>query len=480
MIHIFHRQSRVNRRRFLGGMAVLGAVGVGSPANLLASLTTNTQLKEKLPSRREFIIRGAYVMSMDSILGDIAGGDIHVRDGEIINVGKGVIARNVEEIDGQDMIALPGLIDTHWHMWNTLLRSMSGDKKEHGYFPTSENLGKAFTSEDMYRGVFLAAIEALFSGVTTVHDWNHNIRGPAYADAALQALTDAGIRARFSYGYYQGQPYDEITRLDDLARVQREWFTNSSYRLITLGFASRGTECSPEINRREWEAVREMEIPISVHANSSPQWTGEIEYLYKERMLGRDIQVIHAISSTPAEIEMLAETGTSVSLSPYTEMRAGFGFPKTGNLLDAGALVCLSVDTAALSGNADMFGVMKAIQNVENALAENEFKLPPRRVLELATIDGARALGIAERVGSLKPGKCADLILVSTKHINIGVFTDPVHLLVEAAQPMNVDTVIVDGRILKRRGQLTAFDINQVIHEANASLATVRRRADWW
>ncbi len=127
-----------------------------------------------------------------------------------------------------------------------------------------------------------------------------------------------------------------------------------------------------------------------------------------------------------------------------------------------------------------MFGVMKAIQNVENALAENEFKLPPRRVLELATIDGARALGIVERVGSLKPGKRADLILVSTKHINIGVFTDPAHLLVEAAQPMNVDTVIVDGRILKRRGQLTAFDVNQVIHEANESLATVRRRADCW
>jgi cytosine/adenosine deaminase-related metal-dependent hydrolase len=100
--------------------------------------------------------------------------------------------------------------------------------------------------------------------------------------------------------------------------------------------------------------------------------------------------------------------------------------------------------------------------------------------LELATIYGARALGIAERVGSLKPGKRADLILVSTKHTNIGVFTDPAHLLVEAAQPMNVDTVIVDGRILKRRGQLTVLDVNQVIHEANESLATVRRRAHWW
>lgn len=479
-MNLFQKQSRVNRRSFLEGMAVLGTVGVGNPANLLTLLTTNAPLQEKLPGRGEFIVRGAYVMTMDPTLGDLAGGDVHVRNGEIINLGKGLMVRDVEEIDGQDMIALPGLIETHWHMWNTLLRSMSGDEKKHGYFPTSENLGKVFTPEDMYQGVRLAAIEALFSGITTVHDWNHNIRGPAYADAALRALTDAGIRARFSYGYYQGQPYDEMIRLDDLACIQREWFTNPSYSLLTLGFASRGTECSPKVNRCEWEAARQMGLPISVHANSSSQWTGEIEYLYKERMLGKDIQVIHAISSTPAEIEMLAETGTSVSLSPYTEMRAGFGFPKTGKLLDAGVLVSLSVDTTALSGNADMFAVMKAIQNVENAIAENEFKLPPRRVLELATIDGAYALGIADRVGSLKPGKRADIILVSTKHINIGVFTDPAHLLVEAAQPVNVDTVIVDGRILKRRGQITVPDVNQVIHESNKSLTTVRQRANWW
>lgn len=234
------------------------------------------------------------------------------------------------------------------------------------------------------------------------------------------------------------------------------------------------------MNQQEWKIVRQIGIPISVHANSSPQWTNEIEYLYKENMLGRDIQVVHAISSTPAEIEMLAKTGTSVSLSPYTEMRAGFGFPKTSELLAAGVVVSLSVDTTALSGNADMFSVMKAIQNIENARAEDEFKLHPRRVLELATIDGAKALGIDDRTGSLKPGKRADLMLVSTRNINIGVFTDAAHLLVEAAQPANVDTVIVDGRILKRHGQLLGFDLEEVISEVNESLGAVRKRANWW
>lgn len=471
-------ENTFNRRHFLRTTA-LGIIGLGGFDNLLTMLPASAQVS-KLPAHREFIVRNAYVMTMDSKFRDLPRGDVHIRNGKINAVGVSLTAPNAELIDGQDMIVLPGFIDTHWHMWNTLLRSMSGDQKEHGYFPTSESLGKVFTPEDMYQGVRLAAAEAIFSGITTVHDWNHNIRKPAYADAAVQALTDAGIRARFSYGYYQGQPSEEITRLDDLARVQSEWFANSSSTLLTLGFASRGTECSPKVNQQEWKTVRQMGIPISVHANSSPQWTNEIEYLYKENMLGRDVQVVHAISSTAAEIEMLAKTGTSVSLSPYTEMRAGFGFPKTTELLAAGVVVCLSVDTTALSGNADMFSIMKAIQNIENARAEDEFKLPPRRVLELATINGARALGIDDFTGSLKPGKRADLILVSTKHINIGVFTDAAHLLVEAAQPANVDTVIVDGRILKRHGQLLGFDLDEVFREVNESLGAVRKRANWW
>lgn len=468
----------LDRRNFLKA-AALGAIGLGGFSSILTALADSAQARG-LPARREFIVRNAYVMTMDAQLGDLLSGDVYICDGKIIAVGVGLTAPNAELIDGQGMIVLPGLVETHWHMWNTLLRSMSGDQKKRGYFPTSESLGKAFTPRDMYQGVRLAAAEAIFSGITTVHDWNHNIRQPAYADAALQALTDAGIRARFSYGYYQGQPFEEITRLVDLARVQRDWFANSSTTLLTLGFASRGTECLPKVNQQEWKTVRQMGIPISVHANSGSQWKNEIEYLYKEGMLGRDVQVVHAISSTPDEIKMLVETGTSVSLSPYTEMRAGFGFPKTSELLAAGLVVSLSVDTTALSGNADMFGVMKAIQNIENARAEDEFKMPARRVLELATIDGAKALGIDNLTGSLKPGKRADLILVSTKNTNIGVLTDPAHLLVEAAQPANVDTVIIDGRILKRQGQLLGFDLDEVISEANESLVAIRKRTNWW
>jgi cytosine/adenosine deaminase-related metal-dependent hydrolase len=101
-------------------------------------------------------------------------------------------------------------------------------------------------------------------------------------------------------------------------------------------------------------------------------------------------------------------------------------------------------------------------------------------VLELATIEGARSMGMADRIGSLVPGKRADLIMVDTRAVNLGVFTDPAHLLVEAAQPSNVDTVMVDGRILKRGGRLVGVDAGQVVDEARIALAGLRKRANWW
>jgi len=149
----------------------------------------------------------------------------------------------------------------------------------------------------------------------------------------------------------------------------------------------------------------------------------------------------------------------------------------TGEYLAAGVPIGLSVDTTTLSGNADMFAIMKAIQNVENARSLDEFQLPARRVLELATIEGARSMGMEHEIGSLTPGKRADLITLDTRQVNLALVTDPVHLIVEAAQPANVDTVMVDGRFLKRNGILTAVDIDEVVSQARAALAGLTARA---
>ena len=188
--------------------------------------------------------------------------------------------------------------------------------------------------------------------------------------------------------------------------------------------------------------------------------------------------MIHAIWADEGGAERRSPIRLGGEPSPYTELRIGFGFPATGELLAAGIPVGLSVDTTTLSGSADMFAIMKAIQNIENARTENEFKLPARRVLELGTIEGARSLGIADRVGSLKPGKRADL-MVNTRDVNMGNFVDPTHLLIGSALPENVDTVAVDGRILKRGGKLTSLSTEQVVADARAAVEGIRKRANW-
>jgi 5-methylthioadenosine/S-adenosylhomocysteine deaminase len=477
-----------SRREFLGGVAALGAFGLSGRAGLAWS-ATGAKAKSlpagKLPARGQFLIRDAYVMTMDPVLGDMQNADVHAKNGEILAVGPGLKAPGARVIDGRGMIVLPGLIETHWHMWNTLLRSMSGDRREYGYFPTALGLGKVFLPEDMYLGTRLACAEAIHSGITSVHDWCHNIRSPEYAEADLRALRESGIRGRFSYGAAQGHPANEPIDIADLERLQRDWKSYSNEGLLALGLAWRGVSTgatgsvSAAAYQRDFSAARALGIPISVHANNR-KGSDAIALLAREKFLGKDVQVIHATWVSPEEIRALADNGCPVSLSPYTELRIGFGLPPTGELLAAGIPVGLSVDTTALSGNADMFAIMKAIQNVENGRAENEFKLPARHVLELATIEGARSMGIDDRVGSLKPGKRADLIAVDTRAVNLGVFSNPAHLLVEAAQPANVDTVVIDGRILKRRGRLTAIDVEQVVGEASAALTDVRKRAGWW
>jgi len=462
----------INRRRFLGSLAAVAAVPLARRAHAAA-----------LPARGELILRNAYIMTMDPGLGDIPGGDVHIRNGEIVAVGKAIQAPSATVLDGRKMIVLPGLVETHWHMWNTLLRSFAGEKADQGYFPTAATFGQAMTPDDIYHGTRLAAAEALNCGMTTVHNYCHNLRSRAHGEADVRALREAGLRARWSYGWPQGMPDTQACNLADLQAMHRDWATLSNNGLITLGFAWRGmfrnTALPREVYRTEFDAARRLQLPISLHVGSREDATGQIAALAKENLLGKDVQAIHALSVTPAEIQMLAKAGSQVSVSPGTELRIGYGFTKISEFLDAGVPVGVSVDTTALSGDANLFGILKMVRNIENAKAHDEFKMTARRVLELGTIDGARSLGIDNRVGSLKPGKRADVIMVATNQLNMGVFTDPAHMLVESTQPENVDTVIVDGRVLKRGGKLTSIDTDQVLTDAAASLEAVRKRANW-
>ncbi len=480
---------KIRRRAFLGGVAALGALhGFSMPARAAVSPSVTN-----LPARGNIVIRNGYVMSMEPGQVDLPVGDVHVDNGVIVDVGTGLAAPGAQVIDGRGFIVMPGLIDTHWHMWTTLLRNMSGDDRAHGYFPMTTALGNVFTPRDMYYGTLLSAAEALHSGITTVHNWCHNIRTYEHAVEDLRAMQETGLRGRFAFGPARSTPFTQPFSVADLTRMHTDWPGHSNDGLLTLGIAWRGVQAalpnaegkmeirplSPDMYRVEYEAARKLGLPVSVHLNSTRFDKDHIIALQKLNYVFNGLQVIHAINTSPEEMDILAAAGASVSISPASEMRIGFGLPKIAEFLDHKVNLALSVDTTPLTGNADMFGIMKLVQNLENGRSTSEFKLPARKVIELATIEGAKALGLADRTGSLRKGKRADVIMVNTREVNIGPFTEPTYMIVDSAQASNVDTVLVDGRILKRNGKLTAIDTGKLMDEASAATAGIIQRANW-
>lgn len=462
-------KSGVGRRTLLTAAAAIAAL----PSNGTTAAAREAQ-DVPLPQRADYLVRGATIVTMDPAIGDFATGDLHVRDGAIVAVGARVAAPGAHVIDGTGMIALPGLIDTHWHMWEGVARNLAGDDPKTGYFPHSRTLGVLFTPEDNARGVRLCLAEAIHSGITTVHNWSHNILSPEHAAAELAVHREVGARARFSYGYSRKTGSNEMLPLDTIRAFHRRWFASAGDSLITFGIATRGPQNNPiEMCAQESRFARELGVPLTTHVGITPGKNSMVEPMAAAGLLGPDVLLVHATNGTDAERKILGETKTPVSCSPYTELRTGFGLTPVREFLAANVPIGLSIDTTVLCGNADMFAIMKAMQNIADGTAQSEFAITARRVLEMGTIGGAQALGLADRTGSLSPGKRADLILVRTDAVNMAPMADPARMIVQAAQPANVDTVMVDGRILKRHGKLTTLDVPRIVREASETIARV-------
>lgn len=464
-----------SRRDFLLKTTALGVIGFSG--NILSALGKSSHgPKSNFVEQGNYLIKNAYLITVDDDLGEIPDGDIHIQDGVIKAIGNNLNISGAKEISGKDMIVLPGLIDTHWHMWTALLKSMAAIRPGKGYFDTTSIFGPKFSPEDMYLGTRLATTEAVFSGITTVHDWSHNVRSLEHAEASLRALQESGLRARYSCGTASGQDGSEPMDFSILNQLHANWTNRSNDDLIHLGFAWRGLGGHPgidseaEVGMSELRKARAMNLPITVHASAG----SVMEKLTTAGVMGPDMQLVHGMDATETQIKHMVDAGASISISPYSELRIGYGFPPIDKLLDAKATIGLSIDTTTLSGNADMFAVMKVFLNLANAMNEKEFSLTSKRVLELATIEGAKSLGISQQTGSLTVGKKADIIMVNTKVPNIGLVTSPVDQLVEAAQPSNVDLVMVGGKILKQHGKLVGVDEEQLYEDSKKALEKLK------
>lgn len=468
----------VSRRRLLAGAALLGSAAVLTPRQLLAQAPRNAASPAApLPARGEILIRGATILTMDPAVPDLAAGDIHVRNGAIVAVAARIEAPNAQLIDGAGMIVIPGFVDTHFHLWTSLFRLfVRADVPALGYFPTTAKLGPLMTPEDSYRAVRLGAADAIAAGITSVNNWAHNIRSPEHADAELSAMRDMGLRGRLAYGTPVGLPDDAPMDVAGLARVKKDWMPDRD-GLLTLGISSRNlgalTVGGPASNasrgvltveqlKRDWDAARALGLPITMHTSGA----SPITELEKAGMLGPDVQLVHPLLTTPEERTIMKARGVSYSTSPQLEARRGsqLGVIQLGELLEAGVKVSLSTDHIASIG-ADPFASMRILFALHQHRIGARVPLTLKRLLQLATLDGAVDLGIADRVGSITPGKRADLVLVRTTDTNMAPIGDPYEAIVSLAMPANVDTVIIDGRVLRRGGRFTALDHPRIVAE---------------
>lgn len=433
------------------------------------------------------LIRGATVLTMDPVAGMLSPGDVLLDGSRIGAVGRNLPADGAEVVDATGMICLPGLVDTHRHLWGSILRGSccNGDLGSY-YGQVLFTHGAAFTPSDTYASAMLGLAEAIDAGITTVHAWEHNLQTRDHALAVVQALRDTGIRGRFSYGSSNdpdaGSSFAKGTVTIDLehaAELALELEAPDS--LLGLGLACRGAEHSrPEVWQAEYAWARDRRLPFSTHTMNVRADLARVRAVtaYAERgFLGSDHLLIHAIHVSGAEIAELARTGTPVSVSILSELRTGMGIPPIVDMLAAGVNVVFSSDTNAASDNCDLFAAMRTAVGLERGLREDPTVYDPERALAQATIAGAKALGLDATTGSLTPGKRADVILVRADELNMAPLNQPAAQLVFAAQPRNVDSVWIDGVPRKRHGSLTTLRESAIIAEAAAAAARVAARS---
>lgn len=460
----------VDRRTFLKLGSVAGA------ALALPACAAIDQRPRNTPASGHLLIRHATVLSMDPAIGDVHDGDVLINNGRIVRVGRQLQAEGAELLDARGMILIPGIVDAHWHLWNSLLRSSAPRPGGEPFFKSQLATSRRFTPELTALGVRLGLAEAANAGITTVNNWAHNLRTPEFAHAELQALADSGLRGRMWYGYAQDLAASAAMDFQSIERM-RGLLAERGGR-IDLGLAIRGPErTEAPVWEQEFAFARQHKLPISTHIAVSPRMQEKkaVQQLARRGLLDASVQLVHATHADARDIASIARSGASVCLTPLTEMRVGYGLAPVAALHRAGVPVSLGVDTLVLGGNANPFMLMQTTLNLATGMTGDEQALTARDVLRWATQGAADTMGLGDVTGSITPGKRADLALIDARRLGLFPVSDPLASVVQSATPADVDTVIADGRVIKRGGRLLHLDVTSLAAEAADGLRALRR-----
>src|SRR5690606_34580012 len=327
----------------------------------------------------------------------------------------------------------------------------------------------------------------LNAGITTIHNWSHNTRTPDHADAELRAHRESMVRARYSYGHRDMLPVDEDLDFTDIDRVASVWFASPDplEGLVHLGINLRGPDLGDEdVFHREMAQARERGIPVSIHTMQGGSTKVDAVELENHGYLdGPSFLICHFLAARDADMEAMARTATPLSYTVHSELRLGeAGDPREALLRfrDAGVTVSLSIDATSIAP-VNLFEAMSVAWNMgipwEGTPTAGMDPVTFRQCIEMATINGARTLGLEGQVGSLTAGKRADLILVRARDINVAPVADVESTIVRSVTPANVDSVMINGRFLKRDGRLIAHDVERIVGQAEESALAIRARA---
>jgi 5-methylthioadenosine/S-adenosylhomocysteine deaminase len=426
---------------------------------------------------KELLIKGGNVVTVDPAIGDLPVGDVLVRDGSIVDVGLNLATSepDAEVIDAEGRLVIPGLVDTHRHVWQGAIGGFTPQVTGAGYDPAVlHGIAPRHSAEDVYAGTLWGALQALDAGITTIGDWAHNLQSAEHADADLRGLQESGIRGYFLYGG-PGPASDDPNPPHpvDARRMRDEQFAGGANGRLRMGMALRGP-CftSAERNAEDFAFARELGLPISVHVGMAGT-SDAVTTLHRYDLLGADVNYAHGNMLTDEEFDLIAQSSGTLSITPSSDMLMQFGtYPGTGRALARGIVSGFGIDTICSVGT-DLFSEMRLALAAERsranaaALARGErvptVDLHQRDMLRLATLDGARVWNLGDEIGSLTPGKLADIAIIDMRSPHLDGYGDPVAVMVLGAGPADVETVIVGGDVVKRDGRLVGSHVDKAL-----------------